>query len=60
MGGVAGRLGGGRWVVVVVGGDRMVELRCGGSRRLREVCRGHVEVVIVDIWGQGQCDGGGG
>ena len=47
-------------MVAVVGGDRVVELRCGGSRRFLEVCRGHVEVVIVDTWGRGQWGGGEG
>ena len=47
-------------MVVVVGGDRMVGLHCGGGWQWREICKKHVEVVIVDTWGHGQCGGGGG
>ena len=54
LGGVAERLGGGRWVVVVVGGGRVVGLLQGGSWRFLEVWRGHVVLVVVGTWSRGQ------
>ena len=59
LGGVAERLGGGRWMVGDVSDGHVDGLFQGGSRRVLEVWRGHDVVVVVGTWGRSQWDGWG-